>query len=134
MKREGVMRKKSNNWRRVFQIALQGREGLGILLGEILTIQCLRHAADNPQINKISMIYWYRKPEVKKKKWCNSNDYSYNWSLYCVITWKLLFGEVDFSGAGNEHFILLLGGILPPSTGFPPNGWFGGRGRAIHTW
>ena len=61
------MRKKSNNWRRVFQIALQGREGLGILLGDILTIQCLRHAADNPQINKISMIYRYRKPEVKKK-------------------------------------------------------------------
>ena len=29
---------------------------------------------------------------------------------------------------------LLLGRILPPSTGFPPNSRFGGIGRALHIW
>ena len=42
-------------------------------------------------------------------------------------------GEGDFSDEGNGIF-LLLNEILPPSTGFPPNGRFEGRGRAVHTW
>ena len=29
---------------------------------------------------------------------------SFKWSLYWVITWKLLFGEGNFSGVGNEQF------------------------------
>ena len=44
----------------------------------------------------------------------------------------MLFHEGDFSGVGNGHF-LLLGGILSPSTGFLPNGMFGGRvGQSIY--
>ena len=39
---------------------------------------------------KISMACVYIKSEVKKK-WSNSNDYRYKWSLYRVITWRLLF-------------------------------------------
>ena len=38
----------------------------------------------------------------------------------------MLFHDGDFSGVGNGYF-LLLGGILTPSTGFLPNGMFGGR-------
>ena len=38
----------------------------------------------------------------------------------------------DLSCVGNRHF-LLLDGILPPSTEFPPNGMFGERvGQSIH--
>ena len=41
----------------------------------------------------------------------------------------MLFGEGDISGVGN----VLLGWILPPSTGFSPNSRFGGRiGQSIH--
>ena len=29
--------------------------------------------------------------------------------MYWVITWKLLFGEGDFSGVGNEHFFFAAG-------------------------
>ena len=48
MKREGV-KKKSNNWSMFFQIALKGGEGVEILLGGILTIQCFCHAAGKIQ-------------------------------------------------------------------------------------
>ena len=37
-------------------------------------------------LNKISMTC-----SLKLKKWYNSNDYSYKWSLYGVVRWKLLF-------------------------------------------
>ena len=38
----------------------------------------------------------------------------------------------SFSGVGNENFSFL-GGNLPPSTGFPPNGRFEERaGQFIH--
>ena len=42
-------------------------------------------------------------------------------------------GEGDFSSVGNMY-LLLLDGIFPPFTGFPPNGRFGGRSRAVHAW
>ena len=113
IKRKEVKRKTRNNWSSVFQIALKGGRGLKIWLWGILDIQFFCHAADNPQLIKTSMIYLYIKPEVKKKKWYNSNDYSYKWRLYWVITWKLVFGEGDFSDVGNG-FLLLLGKILPP--------------------
>ena len=38
LKKEVAKRKTSNNWSRVFQIALKGGEGLKILLEQILTI------------------------------------------------------------------------------------------------
>ena len=49
----------------------------------------------NHRLIKISMIYLHIKPEVKKK-WYGSNDCSYKWRFYWMITWKLLFCEVDF--------------------------------------
>ena len=136
MKREGVKKKTSNKWSRFFQITLKGGDGSwGYCLEEFWPFNAfvkLQVRFSNHQLVKISLIYPYKKPEVKKI-WYNSNDCSYKWSLYWVITWKLLFGEGDFSGAENELF-LLLGRILPPSTGFPPNGRFGAIGRAVPTW
>ena len=51
-----------------------------------------------------------------------------------MITRKMLFGEGNFSGVGNEHFFffLLLDGILPPSTGSPQKGFGEGTGQSIH--
>ena len=45
---------------------------------------------------------------------------------------KLLFGEGDFSGAGNEQFFGCWAGFLPRSQGFSQK--ILGRGKAFHTW
>ena len=74
----------------------------------------------------------YMKPEVKKK-WNNSNDYSYKWILHRMIKWKLLFdGEgvtlliVENVNLLREIFLVeeqvffwLLCRILPNSQSFP---------------
>ena len=48
----------------------------------------------NPRLIKISMIYLYIKPEVKK------NDTT---AMNIAIN-EACIGERDFSGTGNEHF------------------------------
>ena len=42
-------------------------------------------------------------------------------------------GEGGFFGVGNGYF-LVLDEILCQSIGFPPNGWFGEKGREVHIW
>ena len=129
MKREGVKRKTSNNWDRVFQITLKGGEGSwefclkDFLPFNTFTIMQIRFSKH--WLMKISMIYLYIKPEVKKE-WYNSNDCNYKWSLYWVITWNLLFGEGDISGAGNEHYFCCWVGFFPHLQGFP---WTVGLGN-----
>ena len=91
--------KEENKLKQGFQIALKGREGVGNFVwrnfDRSLLLSCCRYIRfSNHRLIKISIIYLYIKPEVKKK-WYNSNDYSYKWSLYWVITWKLVFGEGD---------------------------------------
>ena len=44
---------------------------------------------------------------------------------------KLLFGEGDFSGAGNEQFFGCWAGFLPRSQGFSQK--ILGRGKSFHT-
>ena len=85
---------------------------------------------------KISMTCEYIQPEVKrKKKWCNSKDYSCKWSLYRVIRWKLLFDgkgmtlliakDVNLLKGiflvGEMSKFLAVGWVSPPSPGFPIN-------------
>ena len=96
--------------------------GLGFLLGGILTIQCFTIQ---------SMIYLYIKPEVKKSDTTAMttalNDACIRLlheNCYLVRGIFLVWEMIIF---------LLLGGIFPPSTGLPPNGRFGERGRAVHT-
>ena len=69
------------------------------------------------------MIYLYIKPEVKKK-----NDTA---AMTTAIN-EACIGEGDFSGAGNGNFFAT-GQDSYPIEGFPLNGRFGGRGRAVHT-
>ena len=79
------------------------------------------------------MIYLYIRPEVKKKNdaitmtaaineacsgWLHENCY--------LVRGIFLVWEMSI--------FLLMWGILPPSTGFPPNGMFGRRGGAVYTW
>ena len=79
---------------------------------------------------KISMIYVYIK--LKLKKWYNSTKHSSKWSLYCVITWKLLFGKGDFSRAGNQQIFCYWVGFSPHLQTLVQS--FGGRGRTVQTW
>ena len=58
----------------------------------------------NPRLIKISMIYLYIKPEVKKK-----NDTA---AMTTAIN-EASIGEGDFSGAGNENFFSYWTGLLP---------------------
>ena len=140
MKKGGSKKETSNNWSRVFQIALKvGERGWEFCLDEYWPF-------------KISMTYLYIKPKVKKNHttamtineaitainetciwWLHGNCYLVR-GVFLMITWKLLFGEGSFSGVWNEHFLYLLSRVLPPSTGFLPNGRFRGRGRAVYTW
>ena len=64
------------------------------------------------------MIYLYIKPEIIKKNDTPTMT-SYKWMLYWVITWKLLFGEGDFSGVGNEHLFWCWVGFFFHLQGFP---------------
>ena len=82
----------------------------------------LQIRSSNPRLIKIS-IYLYIKPVVKKmiKK-----------TMTTAIN-EACIGEGNFFG-GEMGIFLLLDGILPPSTGFPPNVRFGRRGRLVHTW
>ena len=117
---EGVKRTASNNWSLVFQIALKSAEGSWQFclekfwpFSEFVMLQ-IRFC--NHRVIKSSMIYLYIKPEVKKT--IQQQRCSNKWSLYWVITWKLLFSEETFSGVGNYLFFfwLLDGPNLP---GFP---------------
>ena len=88
-KREGVIRKTSNNWSRVFQRALKGREkgGWKFCYEEFWPFNAfftLLIRFSNHPLTWISMIYVYIKPEVLKK-WCSSNKYSLELSFYWVI-------------------------------------------------
>ena len=79
------------------------------------------------------------KSEVKKQ-WYNSNDHSYKWCLYWVITWKLLFdGDImTFLTEDNVNLMwrivlveemskfLAVGwdsSYIPRPWGFPSNVW-----------
>ena len=132
---EGVKRTASNNWSLVFQIALKSAEGSWQFCLEkfwpFSAFVMLQIRFCNHRVIKSSMIYLYIKPEVKKM--IQQQRCSNKWSLYWVITWKLLFGEETFSGVGNDLFFLLAAGRAQ-STGFSPNGRFRGSGRAVHTW
>ena len=107
---EWVKRKTISNWSRVLQITLKNwkvekGEEWACCLEEfwsfnVFDVAKLRFRSH--QLIKISMIYLYIKPEVKRT-WCNSNDYSYKWNLYWRIIWKWLFGERNFSDAENEQ-------------------------------
>ena len=104
---EEVNRKTSDNWGRVFQIALKC--GVGVWefsLEEFCLFSAfviLQIRFSNCRLIKIRTIYLYIKPAAKK--WYNSNDHSYKWSLY----WKSQFGEGGISGMGNEHFYFAAG-------------------------
>ena len=86
----------------------------------------------NHQLIKISMIYRYIKPEVNKIntimaaaineaciRWLHENCYLVK-VIFLVLAMSFFCCWVEFS--------------RPPSTGFRPNGMFGGRGREVHTW
>ena len=55
-----------------------------------------------------------------KQKWNGSNDYSWKWCFYFVITWKLLYegvgGGEGFLGEGMEWANFQLVEELPPSS------------------
>ena len=69
--REEVKRKTSNNWSAVLQIALKGGEGGWEFCLEKFwpfnAFVMLQVRFSNHQLTKISMIYLYIKPKVKKK-------------------------------------------------------------------
>ena len=69
-------------------------------------------------------MYLYIKPEVKKK----INDTA---AMTTAIN-EACIGEGNFSGARNGNFFAT-GQDSYPIEGFPLNGRFGGRGRAVHT-
>ena len=76
----------------------------------------------NHQGIKISMIYMYIKPEVKKmiqQQWC-----SYKWSLYYM---KIGIWWGGFFWCGNWAFFFL-------AAGWAQSIGFGGRGMAVDTW
>ena len=68
---------------------------LEIWLRGILIIQCFCHAADNPQLIKVSMIYLYIKPEVKKHdstvKTTSINEACIGWLHEIAISWVEFF-------------------------------------------
>ena len=84
------------------------------------------------QLFKLSVIYLYLNLEVKK---IMQHQCSYKWSLYWVITWKLLLGEEGFSGAGNEQLFCCWARFSFSTTlhlqSFPQMFWE--RGREVHT-
>ena len=84
------------------------------------------------QLFKLSMIYLYIKPEVKK---IMQHQCSYKWNLHWVITWKLLLGEEGFSSAGNEQLFYCWArfsfSTTPHLQSFPQ--MFRERGREVHT-
>ena len=81
----------------------------------------------NHRLVKISMAYLYIKPEVKKydttamttaiNEACAGNCYFVRGYFWC----------------GKLAIFLLLGRVLPPSTGLLPNGKFRERGRAVNS-
>ena len=129
---EKVSSKTSDNWGRVFQIALKCRVGVWeFCLEEFCPFSAfviLQIRLSNCRLIKISTIYLYIKPAAKK--WYHSNDHSYKWSLY----WESQFGEGGISGVGNEHCFGCWVRFSTPSTGFAPNVSFWGRGKAVNTW
>ena len=88
-----------SEWSRVFQIAMKGKKaGWKFSLNEFWPFSAfvmLKIRFSNHRLIKISMIYLYIKPEIKKK-WYNSNNCSNKWNVHCVITRKMLFDEGDF--------------------------------------
>ena len=136
MKREGVKKKTSNKWSKFFQITLKGGDGSwGYCLEEFWPFNAfvkLQVRFSNHQLMKISLIYPYKKPEVKKNDTTAMtaaiNEACIGWlhGSYYLVRGIFLVQKMSF--------FLLLGRIIPPSTGFPPNGRFGAIGRAVPTW
>ena len=48
-----------------------------------------------------------------RQKWYRSNEYSWRWRFYWVITWKLLFSWGEFTFVERTEIIIWWGGTLP---------------------
>ena len=117
--------KTSNTWRRIFQLALKGGEGgYEFFLEEFWPFSALfilQIRFSNHWLIKTSMIYLYIKAEVNKK-WYNSNDCNYKWSLYVLVEYMKIairWGRCFCCGKWAFFFFfffffLLLGGFLLP--------------------
>ena len=135
MKKEGVKRKTNNNWSRAFQITLKsGEGGWKFCLEEFWPFNAfvkLQIRFSNHRLMKVAMIYLSIKPEVKK------NDTT---AMTTAIN-KACIGRLHENYylvrgiflVRKMSIFLVLGGVLTPFTGFPPNSRFGGIGSAVHT-
>ena len=133
--------KTSNTWRRIFQLALKGGEGgYEFFLEEFWPFSALfilQIRFSNHWLIKTSMIYLYIKAEVNKK-WYNSNDCNYKWSLYVLVEYMKIairWGRCFCCGKWAFFFFFCCReDFFCPSTGLSANGRFWGRGRTVHTW
>ena len=66
-------------------------------------------------LNIKSKLVWPVCPKSMKlrQKWYRSNEYSWRWRFYWVITWKLLFSWGEFTFVGRRGIIIWWGGTLP---------------------
>ena len=120
------------------QIALKGGEGgREFCLEEFWPFNAfvmLQIRFSNYQLTKISMIYLYIKPEVKKDNNTIAMTTAINEGCIgrlhenCYLVRRIFL-------MWKTAIFLLPGGILnPPPQGFPPNGRFRGRHSALHPW